>query len=276
MGVLHPHPIGFLLGARHPDLVVRRTPPPLDEHPCVDDVGEDPLDGHILPLRPLLCAERRFKARALHPLVLHRRGDAAGVEPPCDFQDGETVLIHPEDHRHDLGRHLVHQQAVFILRGFPVSEGDEAAHILALFALDLQAGAYLDGDIAAVDVVYQIAEGQCDVVRAASGRHTVIVVVDGDIPDAHGREDLFQIVSGIDIVAGKPAQILADGAVDPAGAHILKHPLEAGAVGVAAGLSIVDICVHQLQIVMAFYVSQTDRPLALDAVALAAVSILSG
>ena len=38
----------------------------LDEYPRVDDVGEYPLDGHIFPLRPLLCAEGRLTADALH------------------------------------------------------------------------------------------------------------------------------------------------------------------------------------------------------------------
>ena len=200
MGVLHPHPIGLLPGARHPDFMVRRSPPPLDEYPGVDDVGEYPLHGHILPLRPLLRAEGRLEADALHPLVLHRCGDAAGVEPPGNFQDRETVLIHPEDQGNDLGCRLVHQQTVLILRGFPIPEGDEAAHILALLALDLQAGAYLDGYVPAVDVIYQVLEGKGDDIGTASGRHAVVVVIDGDIADAHRRENLLQVVPGVDIV----------------------------------------------------------------------------
>ena len=200
VGVLHPHPVCLLLGARHPDFMVRRPPPPLDEYPGVDDVGEYPLDGHILPFRPLLRAEGRLEADALHPFVLHRRGDAAGVEPPGDLQDGETVLIHPEDQGNDIGCRLIHQQAVLILRGFPIPEGDEAAHILALLALDLQAGAYLDGDVAAVDVIYQVFERKGDDIGTASGRHAVVVVVDGDIADAHRREYLLQVVPGVDIV----------------------------------------------------------------------------
>ena len=200
VGVLHPHPVCLLLGARHPDFMVRRPPPSLDEYPGVDDVGEYPLDGHIFPLCALLCAEGRLKADALHPFVLHRRGDAAGVEPPGNFQDRETVLIHPEDHRNNFSGVIVHQQAVLVLRGFPIPEGDEAAHILALLALDLQAGAYLDGYVPAVDVIYQVLEGEGDDIGAATGRHAVVVVVDGDIADAHRREYLLQVVPGVDIV----------------------------------------------------------------------------
>ena len=150
---------------------VRRPPPSLDEYPGVDDVGEYPLDGHILPLRPLLCAEGRLEADALHPFVLHRRGDAAGVEPPGNFQDRETVLIHPEDHRNNFSGVIVHQQAVLVLRGFPIPEGDEAAHILALLALDLQAGAYLDGYVAAVDVIEHRLLGKGKANRQKSSIH---------------------------------------------------------------------------------------------------------
>ena len=46
-------------------------------------------------------------------------------------------------------------------------------------------GAYLDGYVPAVDVIYQVLEGKGDDIGAASGRHAVVVVVDGDIADAH-------------------------------------------------------------------------------------------
>ena len=49
-------------------------------------------------------------------------------------------------------------------------------------------------------VLYQILEGKGDDIGTASGCHAVVVVVDGDIADAHRRENLFQIVSGVDIV----------------------------------------------------------------------------
>ena len=200
MGVLHPYPVRLLLGADGAYLVVGRTPFPLDKHSGVDDVGEDALDGHILPFRPLPGAESCLEVDALHPLVVHRGGDAAGIEPPRYLQDGEPVLEHPEDHGHDLGGVLVHQQSVFILRGFFVAVGGKAAHILALFPFDLQAGAYLDGDVPAVDVVHQHLERQGDGVGTRSGGHAVVVVVDGNIADAHRGENLFQIVPGVDIV----------------------------------------------------------------------------
>ena len=40
-------------------------------------------------------------------------------------------------------------------------------------------------------VLYQILEGKGDDIGTASGCHAVVVVVDGDIADAHRRENLF-------------------------------------------------------------------------------------
>lgn len=98
-------------------------------------------------------------------------------------------------------------------------------------------------------VVHQVLEGQRDGIRCAPRSHAVIAVIDGDVPDAQRREDLLQIVPGINVIAGKAAEILADGAVYPALPHVLKHPLEPGAIRVRPGVAVVFIIdFHQLQV----------------------------
>ena len=56
------------------------------------------------------------------------------------------------------------------------------------------------------------------------------MIVDGDEPDTEKREDLFDIFTGVQIIAAKSRQILDHNAVGSARFYILDHLLKAGSL----------------------------------------------
>lgn len=78
------------------------------------------------------------------------------------------------------------------------------------------------------DVLDQVLERNDEVIRRFLFSKTVIVVVDGNEPDAEKREYLFDILARVQIISTKTAEIFYNYTVRPARFHIFDHLLKAG------------------------------------------------
>ena len=222
-------------------------------------------------------SKRCLKSYPLLAFVFHRSGHTALIQPLCNAQDGKTVLKHSENHGYDLSCIVIHHQTVFILCGFLVAIRSERANIFTFPALHFQVGSDFYRYIPAVNVVYQILKRQCDSIRSTSRCQTVITVIDGNIADAQGRENLLQIISCLNVVSGKPAQILADCTVNFAGAHILKHPLKSRTLHVGSAVTVIFIVnLHQFQVWMAGDVLHANGLLTGYGIAFSVFVVLTG
>ena len=75
---------------------------------------------------------------------------------------------------------------------------------LSFAPFHVQLAAHLDGNIPAVGIVQKILERNYYTVRiTALGICIVIVVIDSDEANSHHRENLFQILSHLDVVTAK-------------------------------------------------------------------------
>ena len=119
----------------------------------------------------------------------------------------------------------------------------------------------------AVGVVDQILHGDIQVIPGVfMGR--VDIVVDGDEPDAVGREDPAQVAPGLDVLTPQAGQVLDDNAVDPALHDVLHHLLERRTVKQDAAVPIIHLLGYQLDVWMAFQIVLDELFLVGNAVAL--------
>ena len=71
----------------------------------------------------------------------------------------------------------------------------------------------------------------------------VVVVIDGDKPNSHKRQDLFQKVSGFQEVTAKPGQVFYDDTIHPASFYIIHHPLKSCPFKIGSGFSVVTVTI---------------------------------
>ena len=120
-------------------------------------------------------------------------------------------------------------------------------HKLSPLLFGVDGGADLVRNISGVLGVKDIFHGQEHIVAPLL---TVHMVVDGDEPHALGGEDPLQIAAHLDVVPAKPGQVLDQHTVDLSRLDVCLHPPKGGAVKVGAGVSVVLVELHQIQLRM--------------------------
>ena len=273
MGILYAHPLfrrpvndGF-------DLIVGRGTLSLLHDTEIDLILQNAPHGRGRPPGFIVDTIAGLILHAPAPLVLHRRGDAQGVE-----FIGDGLAAHAGDPPgknlpHHVGGLGIHHQSVFIFRIFGITVGGEGADELSVAPLDVKMAAYLDGRVPAVGVVDQIFEGQD---QAAGGVQIggIITVVDGDKAHAQGWEQFFNIPARLDVFPAKAGEVFDNDTVDLLFFDRLQHLLEIGPLEVGAGVAVIIALHHQLQLRVLSDIAVDQIPLVFDAVALYFIAVL--
>ena len=157
-----------------------------------------------------------------------------------------------------------------------VPVGGKSAEVFSALALDLKLAPNLDGYVPAVSLVYQVFEGNHQIVGAAAFALTVIVVVDGNKADAKERKNLLNVFPGVQVIASEPAQILHDHAVGPALPDVVQHFLEGWSFKGRTGKSVVDSDGVLAQLWMLCHIVADQVSLTGDTVGFLLVSVLAG
>lgn len=93
--------------------------------------------------------------------------------------------------------------------------------------------------ILAVVVVYKISESHVHADGFAFEPVAVVLVIDGDKPDAEEGEDMLEVVADFEIVPSESREVLDDDATDFAFSGEVNHPRKIRSVKVCAGESVV-------------------------------------
>ena len=133
---------------------------------------------------------------------------------------------------------FVDDELVFVGRVFQITITGKGAEKFSRLALDTELRPQLLGKAAAVCLVHDVLDGDGNIITQRRV-FTVQIIIDGDKPDAHIRENGFQILAGLDIFTAKAGQVFYNDAVDVAIGDILHHFLERRAVKVGAGVTVV-------------------------------------
>ena len=142
-------------------------------------------------------------------------------------------------------------------------------------SLNVQLAPNLNGNVPAVGIVQQILKGHHDAIRiTALSICVIIVIIDGDEPNPHHWENLFQILSHLNVVTTKSRQVLDYDAVDFAGFDVLHHLRKAWSLKIGSRVTI--ICIFSYQIQFWSFCNEIPNQFSLisDAVAFSLISVL--
>ena len=170
---------------------------------------------------------------------------------------------------------LIHHQPAFVPFIFAVTVHCISADELPLAPLNVQLAPNLNGNIPAVGIIQQIFEGNHDAIRiTALSVCVIVVIIDGNEPNPHHWENLFQILSHLNVVTAKSRQVLDYDAVDFAGFDVLHHLRKAWSLKIGSRVTIICIFSYQMQ----FWSFCNEIPdqfsLVSDAVAFSLISVL--
>ena len=103
---------------------------------------------------------------------------------------------------------------------------------------------------------------------------TVQIIIDRDEPDAHIRENGFQILAGLDIFTTKAGQVFYNDAVRLLFADSIHNALKARPVIVGPGITVVYLLPHQRDLWVPLYELMDQLSLVVDTLALIALAQL--
>ena len=258
------------------DFVVRSAGFVLNQRSDIDFIGQDSLHQHGTPLCLFVAAESAGVVEALCLLVFHGTQDAHAVEPVGNGGIAQSLYAEPEDQLHRAGSFFIHHQPVPVCLVLPVTIGCKGSDEVAHLAFDVQLRANLNGYVAAVGIVDQILEWNDQRIGLRLFAAGIIVVIDGNEPHTHERENLFQIPPCIDVVSGKPAEVFADHTVDFLGLDVLHHLLKARTFKVDAGIAVIRILLDDHKFRMPAHIVPDDFLLARYGIALRLVAVIAG
>jgi hypothetical protein len=125
-------------------------------------------------------------------------------------------------------RVVIHDEAVFILRVLYVAENGKRTDELAALAFDIELAADFHGYISAIGFVYEILERHNKIIGGVSALKAVIIIIYCNKADAEKRENLFNVLTGVEIVTPEPGEVLYDDAVGLASLTSSSMALKAG------------------------------------------------
>ena len=156
---------------------------------------------------------------------------------------------------------------MLVSRVFQVSITGKGAEKFSRLALDTELRPQLLGKAAAVCLVHDVLDGDGNII-AQRRVFTVQIVIDRDEPDAHIRENAFQILAGFDILTAKAGQVFYDDAVCFLFTDSVHDAPEAGTVIVGAGVTVVYLLANQRDLRVVLYELADQLALVVDTLAL--------
>ena len=103
---------------------------------------------------------------------------------------------------------------------------------------------------------------------------TVQIIIDGNKPDAHIRENGFQILAGLDIFTAKAGQVFYNDAVCLLFTDSVHNAAKAWPVIVGAGVTVVHLLTNQRDLWVPLHEFVDQLPLVVDALTLIAFAQL--
>ena len=139
---------------------------------------------------------------------------------------------------------------VLICRIFQVAVGRIFPHEFPLFLSFRYGGRYFQGNVFRISFVNDIFQRnhQCFICKVR--REAVITVCNRDKANLEKWENLFQIITCLQILSSKAGQIFYNNAVDPPLFHILHHFFKSGTLKFCSGESIIYIHLIEVQILV--------------------------
>ena len=203
MAVLDDRPLALIFGNALVDFIAWRGLLALYKNTGVDGVLQDTDDRSRRPKGFCTGLEGSGKLHSKGPFVFHGGKDAELVQS-VGYILGAYALQFPFEYVTDnIGGVLVNHQFVFVLLVFQISESGKGTEELPVLPLDFKLGANLYRNITAISFVYEVLERNDEVIRGIFISEAVIIVVDGDEPDAQKRKYLLDILAGVQVITAK-------------------------------------------------------------------------
>ena len=168
---------------------------------------------------------------------------------------------------------LVNDELVLVGRVFQIAITGKGTEKFSRLALDTELRPQLLGKTAAVRLVHDVLDRDGNII-AQRRVFTVQIIIDGDKPDAHIRENGFQILAGFDIFTAKAGQVFYNDAVRLLFTDGIHNALKAGAVIVGAGVTVVYLLPHQRDLWVSLHKLVDQLPLVVDTLTLIAFAQL--
>ena len=168
---------------------------------------------------------------------------------------------------------FIDDKLVLVGRVFQIAVTGKGAEKFSRLALDTELRPQLLGKAAAVRLVHDVLDRDGNII-AQRRVFTVQIVINRDEPDAHIRENSFQILAGLDIFTAKAGQVFYNDAVCLLFADGIHNALKARPVIVGASITIVYPLPHQRDLRVSLYELINQLPLVVDTLTLIALAQL--
>ena len=200
-------------------LVERRFRLPADHLPNIRPVLQDAPDGGRTPALPLDIVPGTCADPALVPLWAFH---AASLQLFHNSVDRYLLQFPPENLADGPGGFFIDHIGGLILVP-EVAVGEVAVPKGPRFHLRPECRGDLFGYVPGIDGVHQVLEAHRQCFRGAAGGEAVKVLLDGDEPRPQRRENLFQVVARLHIVAPESAEVTDYDALYLPGPHIVHQ-----------------------------------------------------
>ena len=205
----------------------------------IGGIGKDLLDCCT---RPKMMGFSRVGNPEFFFLVIGRRFDTFFVQGIRDLVGADTLSSHFKHPKHIACRRLVtNGKPVFIIP-FNVAIRRGICPILSRFGVGFDDGADLLTGACRVPFIKHV-HNRHHIHTGIFGICRIHVITESDKTDVVHGENIIGVLSHLNIVSSKAAEILDDNDVDPAGLGILQKPFYLRSVEAGAAPSVVDILV---------------------------------
>ena len=168
---------------------------------------------------------------------------------------------------------FVNNKLVLVGRVFQIAITGKCTEKFSRLALDTKLRPQLLGKAAAVRLVHDVLDGDGNII-AQRRVFTVQIIIDRDEPDAHIRENGFQILTGLDILTAKAGQVFYNDAVRLLFTDSVHNAAKARPVIVGAGITVVYLLPHQRDLRVPLHELMDQLSLVVDTLALIALAQL--
>ena len=171
--------------------------------------------------------------------VLPRRRNIHFVELLIDTHVAHTLATPQENLLNDRSRFGVHNKAVLIFGVFQITVLFPSADIFTVLHLGFQSGKDLSGNVLRIEIIDDVGE-RCCKLRIVCNCFGIVVVVHGNKAETDERTDLFQELTGLNVVSAETREVFYDNAVNITETSRINHTLKFGSHKVCAGETVVD------------------------------------
>ena len=201
MGVVHDRPvphrhIHFLFGA-----IIQSPCLSLYQFSDIDLVVQNAVHCLGRPQRLIALAEMQAQLCTALQLSCRRRWCFLGIQTVCDALITHAVDLPAKNVLHRFRRQFVYNQFAVICRVLLVSIRCKTSHKITALPFDRKLALDFDGNIPAVGIIEQIPHRNHDGIAGFPRGLAVIIVCHCNQPDAHDRENAFQVASHFNVIS---------------------------------------------------------------------------